>query len=71
MTEQKKTTLNYWKIIPLSIVLSFLISLIAFFFRNLLFKGEISELMLTLTLTIIAAFLIGMSLTKEKRKDLG
>ena len=64
--------LNFWKLIPLSIVMCVLIILCAFGLRTVMFsKGEIGELMLTLTISIIAPILIGMRLIMKQKKNIG
>ena len=62
-TDSRSMRLNLWKLIPLSIVMCVLINLVAFGLRTVMFrKGEIGELMLTLTISIVAPILIGTRL---------
>jgi hypothetical protein len=65
-------TLNYWKLIPLSLVMCALINLIAFGLRSVMFsKGEIGELMLTLTISIVAPIILGTRLIGRQKKNIG
>ncbi len=49
-----------------------LINLIAFGLRSVMFsKGEIGELMLTLTISIVAPILIGTRLISKQKRNLG
>jgi hypothetical protein len=65
-------TLNYWKLIPLSLVMCALINLIAFGLRSVMFsKGEIGELMLTLTISIVAPIILGTRLIGRQKKNTG
>ena len=61
--------LNYWKMIPLSLVMCAVINLTAFGLRSVMFsKGEIGELMLTLAISIIAPILVGTRLISRQKK---
>jgi hypothetical protein len=72
MNDARSARLNYWKIIPLSLVMCVLINLVGFGLRSLMFrKGEIGELMLTLTISIIAPILIGTKLISRQKKNIG
>ena len=71
MNDTRSTRLSYWRIIPLSLVMCLLINLLGFGLRSLMFKGEIGELMLTLTISAIAAIMIGTGLISKQKKNLG
>jgi hypothetical protein len=71
-TEKIGTRLNYWRMIPLSIVMCAFINLIAFGLRSVMFsKGEIGELMLTLTISIVAPILIGTRMINKQKRNIG
>ncbi len=63
--------MNYWKVIPLSLLIGLLLNLVAFGLRDLMFKGEIGELAFTLMMSIAASILVGVRLIHQKRKNLG
>src|SRR6478752_2099921 len=70
--DRRLSRLNYWKLIPLSLVICALINLIAFGLRSVMFsKGEIGELMLTLMISIVAPILIGTRLISKQKRNLG
>lgn len=71
-TDTRSTRLNYWKLIPLSLVMCAIINLAAFGLRSVMFsKGEIGELMLTLMISIVAPILIGTRLINKQKKNIG
>jgi hypothetical protein len=70
--DTRSIRLNYWKLIPLSLVICVLINLIAFGLRSVMFsKGELGELMLTLTISIVVPILIGTRLISKQKKNIG
>lgn len=69
---KRSVRLNYWKIIPLSLAMCVSINLLAFGLRSMMFsKGEIGELMLTLTISIVVPILIGAKLISREKKNFG
>jgi len=72
MNDSHSSKLNYWKVVPLSLIICLLINLLSFGLRSLIFsKGEIGELIVTLTISIITPIVIGSILVSKQRKKFG
>lgn len=77
MTDSPKTHrgsvpgMTFLKVILLSLFMCLMINLASFGLRALIGKGEIGELMLTLTINIVAPVIIGLILFNKRRRILG
>jgi hypothetical protein len=72
MNDSRSSKLNYWKVVPLSLIICLLINLLSFGLRRLIYtKGEIGELVVTLTVSIFTPIVIGSILVGKQRKNLG
>jgi hypothetical protein len=66
------TKMTYWKVILLSLIICLFINSLSFGLRALIFgKREIGELMVTLTISIMASIIIGSILINKQWRNLG
>jgi hypothetical protein len=72
LNDSSTTKLTYWKVILLSLIIFLFINLLSFGLRALMFsKGEVGELMVTLTILITASIITGLMLVNKQQRNLG